>query len=107
MAFLGADLVAATVIWVHRKYYGGAYAAYLSLLLYVCMVLAGITVHYLFAAIGAIPQERPALEEMVSFAIDHTFFLNLIFGALAALLIWMSAHPSEPGGRRTFGTAAR
>lgn len=97
MAFLGADLVAATVIWVHRKYYGWGYAAYLSLLLYVCMVLAGITVHYVFAALGAIPEERPALDEMVSFAVDHTFFLNLVFGAAAAVLLWIGARPT--GGR--------
>lgn len=97
MAFLGADLVAATVIWVHRKYYGWRYAAYLSLLLYVCMVLAGVTVHYVFAALGAMPEERPPLTEMVSFAIDHTFFLNLAFGAAAAALLWVGARPT--GGR--------
>gem|GEM_PF-5546669 len=45
MAFLGADLVAATVIWIHAKYYGWRYVLYLSGLLYVCMVAAGITVH--------------------------------------------------------------
>ena len=52
MAFLGADLVAATVVWVHIKYYGWGYALYLSALLYVCMVAAGVTVH-LFAAVGS------------------------------------------------------
>lgn len=88
MAFLGADLVAATVVWVHHKYYGWRYTIYLSALLYVCMVAAGVTVHYLFATIGAIPEARPSLTEMVKFALDHTFFLNLAFGAIAALLIW-------------------
>src|SRR3546814_14136667 len=34
MAFLGADLVAATVIWIHAKYYGWRYALYTSALLY-------------------------------------------------------------------------
>lgn len=47
MTFLGADLVAATVIYIRTKYYGWRYAAYLAALLYVCMVLAGITVHLL------------------------------------------------------------
>ena len=88
MAFLGADLVAATVIWVHHKYYGWRYTLYLSALLYVCMVAAGITVHYLFAALGAIPEARPSLQEMVGFAVDHTLFLNLAFGLVAGLLIW-------------------
>jgi uncharacterized protein len=89
MAFLGADLVAATVIWIHAKYYGWRYALYLSGLLYVCMVAAGVTVHYLFAALGQIPESRPSLEEMVRFAIDHTFYLNMAFLVAAAALLWL------------------
>jgi uncharacterized membrane protein YraQ (UPF0718 family) len=112
IAFLGADLVAATVVWVQAKYYGWHYALYLSGLLYVCMVAAGITVHYLFAAVGALPTERPDLQEMVRFAIDHTFFLNLAFigvaGVLAALrrlregrAIASTKPRSGPNGRRS------
>lgn len=48
MAFLAADLVAATVVWVHYKYYGWRYTLYLFALLYLCMAAAGVTVHYLF-----------------------------------------------------------
>jgi uncharacterized membrane protein YraQ (UPF0718 family) len=89
MAFLGADLVAATVIWVHSKYYGWRYTLYLSALLYVCMVAAGITVHYVYAILGMIPTERPALQEMVRFAVDYTLFLNLGFLIVAGLLLWL------------------
>lgn len=96
MSFLGADLVAATVIWVHAKYYGWRYAVFLSGLLYLCMVAAGITVHYLFALVGLIPEQRPALEEMVRFAIDHTFFLNLAFLAVAAGLLWLHFRGGGP-----------
>jgi len=98
MSFLGADLVAATVIWVHAKYYGWRYALYLSGLLYVCMVAAGIMVHYLFALVGMIPTARPSLQEMVRFAIDHTFFLNLAFVAVAGALFWL--HLRGGGGRK-------
>lgn len=73
MAFLGADLVAATVIWVHAKYYGWRYALYLSAVLYVCMVAAGVSVHYLFALLGAVSTERFSLAELVRFQFDHTF----------------------------------
>lgn len=98
MAFLGADLVAATVIWVHAKYYGWRYALYISALLYVCMVAAGITIHYLFALVGMIPERRPSLDEMVRFAIDHTFFLNIAFLLVAGMLFWL--HFGGPGRRR-------
>ncbi|GAA4249454.1 hypothetical protein GCM10022293_12770 [Azospirillum formosense] len=98
MAFLGADLVAATVVWIHAKYYGWRYAGYLSLVMYVCMVAAGITVHYLYALTGLTPTARPSLTDMVRFAIDHTFFLNLAFGALAGWLLW--THFSGGHGER-------
>ena len=95
IAFLGADLVAATVIWVHGKYYGWRYALYLSGLLYVAMVAAGVTVHYAFALVGFMPTERPSLQEMVRFAIDYTFFLNVAFLAAAAALLWLHLHGGD------------
>lgn len=89
MSFLGADLVAATVIWIHIKYYGWRYALFLSALLYVSMVLAGITTHYLFVLAEQIPESRPPLSEMVRFGIDYTLFLNLIFAVIASVLFWL------------------
>ena len=89
MSFLGADIVAATVIYIHAKYYGWKYAGYISLMLYVCMVLAGITVHYIFALPGLLPSGRPSLQEMVQFRIDYTFWLNIVFVAIGACLIWL------------------
>lgn len=89
MAFLGGDLVAATVIYVHAKYYGWRYAGFLSLLLYICMVLAGITVHYLFAAFGLLPTERPTLGELVRFEIDYTFWLNIVFAIIGGVLLYL------------------
>ena len=101
VAFLGADLVAPPVIWVHTKYYDWRYALYLSGLLCVCMVAAGITVHYIFALLGMIPTERQSLREMVRFAIDYTFFLNLAFLATATALLWLHFRGGgERKGRR-------
>ncbi len=78
MSFLGANLVAATVIYLHAKYYGWKYAAYLSGLFYICMVAAGVTVHGLFAVLGLIPTERPSLTKLVRFQIDYTFWLKIL-----------------------------
>lgn len=108
MAFLGADLVAATVVWIHVKYYGWRYAGYLSVLMYVSMVVAGITVHYLFALFDAIPTERPSLQEMTRFAVDYTLLLNIAFGGVAAILLWLhvrggrqeSSAPTQARGNR-------
>ncbi len=92
MSFLGADLVAATVVYLQAKYYGWKYAAYLAGLLYVCMVAAGVSVHGIFAIFGAIPTVRPALSEIVRFAIDYTFWLNIIFAAIGGVLLWLHWH---------------
>jgi hypothetical protein len=65
-------------------------------------------VHFLFAALGVLPAERPRIEEMVRFAVDYTFWLNLIFGAAAAVLLvlhWRGrqrgaeARPAEAAAR--------
>lgn len=90
MSFLGADLLAATVIWIHAKYYGWRYALYLSAILYVCMAAAGVTVHYLFALIGQIPTERPDIAEQVRVAVDYTLFLNITFLVVAGLMVWLA-----------------
>ncbi|WGV27325.1 permease [Halotia branconii] len=89
MSFLGADLVAATVVYLQAKYYGWKYAAYLSGLLYVCMVAAGITVHGIFAFFGILPSERPNLAEIVRFQIDYTFWLNIVFAIIGAVLLYI------------------
>lgn len=88
MSFLGADLVAATVIYLNVKYYGWAFAAYISGLLYICTVAAGITVHWIFAGLDAIPTVRPdSLQAMMDIGIDtHTFWLNVIFIPVAVAL---------------------
>ncbi|RAM48746.1 MAG: transporter [Hapalosiphonaceae cyanobacterium JJU2] len=102
MSFLGADLVAATVVYLQAKYYGWKYAAYVSGLLYVCMVAAGITVHGIFALFNAIPTERTALTELVRFAIDYTFWLNIIFAVIGGVLLWLHFHDngSQPQQHR-------
>lgn len=99
LSFLGADLVAATVIYLNAKYYGLRYALYLVGVLYIAMVLAGITVHYLFAAVGGIPTARPeSLKSMMSFGFDtHTFWLNVIFIPVGLGLLWLRRHHMKKG----------
>lgn len=57
----------------------------------ICMVAAGIAVHYLFRFAGLMPHSRPAVRDMVSFATDYTFYLNLFFCAVVLALVWLYA----------------
>ncbi len=77
MTFLGGDLVAATVIYFNAKYYGWKFAVYLSALLYLSMVGAGLTVHLIFSVLQMLPEARPSLSDMVAFKIDYTFWMNI------------------------------
>lgn len=95
MSFLGADLVAATVIYVHAKYYGWRYAGFLSALMYVCMVGAGVTVHYIYKLCGLLPTARPALQEMVRFGVDYTLWLNIAFLLAGAALFYLHFRGSD------------
>ena len=105
MAFLGADLVAATVLYVQAKYYGFRYTAVTAGLLYVSMVVAGLIVHALFVAFDILPTARPELRAQVRFALDYTFWLNLGFGSLGALLLWLHVRRSKPVALRSWQSA--
>ena len=89
LSFLGADLVAATVVYLHAKYYGWRFALALSGVLYLAMVAAAVAVHYVFVAFGAVPQARPAkVMEMMSFDVQtHTFWLNVVSAVLNLILL--------------------
>ncbi|MGG6238379.1 permease [Nodosilinea sp. AN01ver1] len=98
MSFLGADLVAATVLYLQSKYYGWSYTGYLAALLYTCMVAAGLTTHAIFAVLVILPTERPGLGELVRFQIDYTFWLNIVFivvGLALVYLHWKSRQNSD------------
>ncbi len=61
------------------------------------MVLAGITVHYVFAGVGLLPTERPTLGELVRFEIDYAFWLNLVFAIGGGALLYLLHRPLSSG----------
>jgi uncharacterized protein len=87
LAFLYADLIVIPLLDVYRRYYGWKLAAYLFVIFYLTMAVAALVMDVVFGALGFIPA-RPAniRAEMTHFAIDYTFWLNLIAGAVA---LWL------------------
>jgi hypothetical protein len=117
LAFLYADLLVLPLLDVYRRYYGWKMAAYIAAVFYATMVVAALFMDVVFGAIGWTPRSRPNMHaEMVHFAFNYTFWLNLAFGvcALALFLIARAAptrqesccmHHAEaaeppPGGHR-------
>ncbi len=88
IAFIYADLIIVPLIIVYGKYYGRRTAAYITLVLFASMVIAGLIVDLLFSALHLIPiGPRPtsALSQ-AHFAWNYTTWLDLLALTVAAFL---------------------
>ena len=99
LAFLYADLIVIPLLDVYRRYYGWRMAAYIAVVFYVTMVLAGLIMDVAFTAAGLVPEPNPNIRaEITTFSFNYTFWLNLAFGALAAYFVWLNRkHPMDHG----------
>jgi uncharacterized membrane protein YraQ (UPF0718 family) len=106
VAFLFGDLIILPIVNIHRKYYGWRVALLLLLLFYAAMAGAALTVEWLFLALHLTPPAHAARTAMeMGFRWDHTAVLNIVFLALAFVLLWrffrsggagMLRHMNEP-----------
>jgi uncharacterized protein len=97
LAFLYADLIVLPLLDVYRRYYGWRMAAYIGIVFYVTMVLAALIMDAVFNALHLVPSPNPQLRVMLtSFSLNYTFYLNIVFGALALWLWWLNKqNPTE------------
>jgi uncharacterized membrane protein YraQ (UPF0718 family) len=88
IAFIFADLIIVPILNIYRKYYGLRMMLFLLATFYASMVAAGYLVEIIFALLHLTPTERNAtvLEPGISW--NYTTYLNLVFIAVAALLVW-------------------
>jgi uncharacterized membrane protein YraQ (UPF0718 family) len=87
IAFIYADLIVLPIIDIYRKYYGWKVAGLIVGAFYVAMALAALLVELLFEALGLIPSHRAAQIVEMSISFNYTTVLNIIFLAIAALLL--------------------
>jgi uncharacterized protein len=92
MAFIFADLIVLPILLAYRKYYGTRFAARITALMFVTMVLAALVVELVFSAAGLIPDARPTTNDVFgSIAVDYKLVLNviatLVFVALIGLTV--------------------
>jgi uncharacterized membrane protein YraQ (UPF0718 family) len=91
LSFLFADLVVLPILAIYRKYYGTAFAARITALMLVTMMLSAIAVEALFSAVGLAPGgPRPSRTGIFGgVRLNHTFVLDVLalvaFAALFAL----------------------
>ncbi|MDQ6795117.1 MAG: permease [Chloroflexota bacterium] len=87
MAFIFADLIVLPILNIYRKYYGLRMTAFLAVTFYVAMAGAAYVVEFVFGVLGLIPTQRKALVVEASVTLNYTTVLNVIFLALAAVLV--------------------
>jgi len=87
VSFIFADLIVLPVLDIYRKYYGGRVALYILGTFYVTMAAAGYIVEVVFGALGIIPTNRAVGVITQGPSLNYTSVLNVLFLALAAVLV--------------------
>ena len=90
MAFIFSDLVVFPVVRINAKYYGWRMSLFIVFLLFTALIGASLLLHYGFDLFGMLPEVgQVSLQESEFFAVDYTFFLNILFLLLTGLLLYL------------------
>ncbi|MFF0223882.1 permease [Streptomyces sp. NPDC004629] len=103
VAFIFADLLILPILNIYRKYYGAKTAAFLLVTFYLAMVLAGYAVEFAFGGLGLVPDQAAAKVPMEGVRWNYTTWLNIVFLALAALLVARFVRTGGPTMLRMMG----
>jgi uncharacterized protein len=87
IAFLFADLIVLPILDIYRKYYGMKISVFLLGIFYLAMAAAALVVEFVFQIFHLIPQERKAQIVEGSIRWNYTTILNIVFLALALVLV--------------------
>jgi uncharacterized protein len=88
IAFLFGDLIILPIVNIHRKYYGWRAALTLLVLFYAAMAAAALAVEWIFLALHLTPHAHAMnMATDMDFRWDHTAVLNIIFLAIAGVLL--------------------
>lgn len=89
MGFIYSDLMVPPLVAINAKYYGRRIALYIAGIMFVSIVITAITLHVAFSALGITPESQRAVEEVSQFALDYTFWLNLVMVAVTGIMVWL------------------
>jgi len=88
LAFVFADLLILPILDIYRRYYGRRMAVFIFGTFYAAMASAGLVVELVFRGIGIVPGSRHAKVETATVTWNYTTYLDIVFIAVAALLVW-------------------
>jgi hypothetical protein len=87
MAFIYSDLMVPPLVKVNARYYGWKVALFIAGIMYVSIVATALLLDTSFGLLGMRPESAAGDVTEQQFAIDYTFFFNIAFVLVAALLI--------------------
>jgi len=89
MGFIYSDLMVPPLVAINAKYYGWRVALYIAGIMYLSIVATALILDGLFTVLDIVPETGRRVSEVVQFRIDYTFWLNLAFIVVAAVLMWL------------------
>jgi uncharacterized membrane protein YraQ (UPF0718 family) len=87
MGFIYSDLMVPPLVAINAKYYGVPVALYIAVVMYVSIVITALVLHHGFTLLGIAPDSGRRIEQISQFALDYTFWMNLIFAGLAIVAV--------------------
>jgi hypothetical protein len=94
MSFIFADLIVPTITDAYRRYYGWRLAAVLFGTIFVCAVMSGIAIHYIWHDFGLVPPKGQLGGVAPS---GYTLYLNIIFTILFVVQLFVRFNKSAEG----------
>jgi uncharacterized membrane protein YraQ (UPF0718 family) len=101
-----ADLIVLPILDIYRRYYGGKVMLYILATFYVTMATAGYVVELLFGALGFIPSNRAVTVINEGPTWNYTSVLNIVFLAVAVMLIIRFIRTGGPAMLRVMNVPA-
>jgi uncharacterized membrane protein YraQ (UPF0718 family) len=89
MGFIYSDLMVPPLVAINAKYYGWRVALYIAGIMFVSIVATALILHVGFGLLGITPESRRAVEDVVRFALDYTFWLNLLMVLVTVVMVYL------------------
>jgi len=102
IAFVFADLLAAPLVLIYRKYYGTALAIKVSLVFWAVMSAAGLLTQVVFSGLNLIPATPAGNIATTGFGLNYTTVLNAVAALGLAYLYWLHKNAAKFGGGTSY-----
>lgn len=87
MAFIYSDLMVPPLVRINAKYYGWRTALYIASVMFVSIVITALILSAVFKLLDLVPEGHGrAVQQITQFGVDYTFWLNVIFTIVAAVM---------------------